>query len=95
MDQVLYGNISGTGGVDGRNSINAQKIVDERHGPFKVHNSHQAEMRTRPNFRHKAAISSYAGQEAGNAGSYSAIRSYQLGFAKRRDEILTEIAKNG
>ena len=77
-----------------RTSINAQKLVDERHGPFKVHNSYQAEGRTRPNFHHLAAISSYAGQEAGNAGSYSAMRSYQMGFAMRRDEILIEIAKN-
>ena len=77
-----------------RTSIDAQKIVDERHGPFKVHNSYQAEMRTRPNFRQLPAISSYAGQDIGNAGSYSAMKSYQNGFAKRRDEILTEIAKN-
>ncbi len=78
-----------------RTSIDAQKLVDERHRPFKVHNSYQVEMRSRPNFRQLPAISSYAGQDIGNAGSYSALKSYQFGFAKRRDEILTEIAKNG
>lgn len=52
-------------------------------------------MRTRPNFRPCAALSSYAGQEAGDAGSYAAVRYYQNSFAKRRDEILTDIAKNG
>ncbi|KAL3757235.1 hypothetical protein ACHAWU_008396 [Discostella pseudostelligera] len=76
-------------------SINSQKMSDERHGPFKVHDHYRAEMRTRTNFRHRSAISSYAGSEAGNAGSYSALNYYQEGFAKRRDEILTDIAKNG
>jgi len=52
-------------------------------------------MRSQPNFRPAAAISSYAGQEAGNAKSFRAMRYYQGGFAERRDEILTEIAKSG
>ena len=78
-----------------RNSINSQKYVDEVHGPFKVHNNIRAEMRTRPNFRPCAALSSYAGQEAGDAGSFAAVRYYQNSFAKRRDEIMTDIAKNG
>lgn len=78
-----------------RGSINSQKISDERHGPFKVHNHYHAEMRTKTNFRHRSAISAYAGLEAGNAGSYSALNYYQEGFAKRRDEIMTDIAKNG
>ena len=47
-------------------------------------------MRSQPNFRPAAAISSYAAQEAGNAKSFRAMRYYQGGFAERRDEILTE-----
>lgn len=77
------------------NSINAQKYSDERHGPTRPHNIWQAETRMKPNFRGHAAISSYAGKEEGNAGSYRAMRYYQDGFATRRDEILTEIAKSG
>lgn len=76
-------------------SIDAQKIVDERHGPFKIYNSYQAEMRIKPNFRPLPAISSYAGQDMGKAGSYTAVKAYQMRFAQRRDEILTEIAKSG
>jgi hypothetical protein len=53
------------------------------------------EMRSRVNFRPNAAISSLAGSEAGDAGSYRAMRHYQAEFAKRRDEILTELAKSG
>jgi len=30
----------------------------------------------------------------GDAGSFRAVRAYQSDFAKRRDEILTDIAKN-
>jgi hypothetical protein len=78
-----------------RNSINSQKFSDERHGPFRPYNVFQGEMRSQPNFRPAAAISSYAGQEAGNAKSFRAMRYYQGGFAERRDEILTEIAKSG
>ena len=78
-----------------RNSINSQKFSDERHGPFKAHDSYRAEGRTKVNFRANAAISSYAGKEAGDAGSFKAVRYYQNGFANRRDEILTDIAKNG
>jgi hypothetical protein len=78
-----------------RNSINSQKYSDEQHGPFKVHNVYQMEMRSRVNFRPNAAISSLAGSEAGDAGSYRAMRHYQAEFAKRRDEILTELAKSG
>mmetsp|Transcript_7604 Transcript_7604/g.16896 ORF Transcript_7604/g.16896 Transcript_7604/m.16896 type:complete len:107 (-) Transcript_7604:935-1255(-) len=77
------------------NSINSQKFSDERHGPFRPYNVFQGEMRSQPNFRPAAAISSYAGQEAGNAKSFRAMRYYQGGFAERRDEILTEIAKSG
>ncbi|KAL3791610.1 hypothetical protein HJC23_012200 [Cyclotella cryptica] len=77
------------------NSINSQKFSDERHGPFKPHNVYQSEMRARPNFRPNAAISSYAGSEAGDAGSFRAVRYYQGKFAERRDEILTDLARNG
>lgn len=77
-----------------RNSINSQKLSDESHGPFKVHNAVQGEMRTRPNFRPNAAISAYAGSEAGDAGSFRAVRYYHSQFAERRDAILTDIAKN-
>ncbi|KAL7461871.1 hypothetical protein ACHAXS_002277 [Conticribra weissflogii] len=77
------------------NSINAQKLVDETHGPFKIHDVIQKERRTQPNFRQNCAISAYGGQEAGFAGSFTALRYYQSGFAARRDEILTDIAKNG
>jgi len=77
------------------NSINAQKYADERHGPFMPHDVYRCECRTHPNFRPAAATSGYAGQEAGDAGSFRAMRYYQNGFATRRDEILTDIAKNG
>lgn len=75
-------------------SINAQRMSDERHGPFKMHDCYRGEMRTRPNYRPTASISAYAGMEAGDTGSFRAMRYYQNGFATRRDEILTEIAKN-
>ena len=52
-------------------------------------------MRTRPNFRPSAAISSLAGSEMGDTKSFRAVRAYQNEFSKRRDEILTDIAKNG
>ncbi|KAL7519218.1 hypothetical protein ACHAWX_004004 [Stephanocyclus meneghinianus] len=77
------------------NSVNSQKFSDERHGPFKPHNVYQSELRARPNFRPNAAISSYAGSEAGDAGSFRAVRYYQGKFAERRDEILTDVARNG
>mmetsp|Transcript_20720 Transcript_20720/g.34159 ORF Transcript_20720/g.34159 Transcript_20720/m.34159 type:complete len:107 (+) Transcript_20720:69-389(+) len=77
------------------NSINSQKLVDERHGPFKPHDVYQVETRARVNFRPNAALSSLAGSEKGDAGSFRAVRAYQSDFAKRRDEILTDIAKNG
>ena len=76
-------------------SICSQKFSDERHGPFKPHNVYQSEGRTRPNFRPNPAISSLAGSEAGDAGSFRAMRYYQGESAKRRDEILTELAKSG
>ena len=78
-----------------RNSINSQKFSDERHGPFKPHNVYQSEMRVRPNFRPNPAISALAGSEAGDAASFRAMRYYQGESAKRRDEILTELAKSG
>ena len=79
-----------------RNSINAQKIVDERHGPHKPHDYiSNSEMRLKPNFRPCPAISSYAGQAKGDNGSFAALRAYQNDFALRRDEILTDIARNG
>ena len=77
------------------NSINSQKLVDERSGPFKPHNVYQSETRARVNFRPSAAISSLAGSEMGDTASFRAVRAYQSDFAKRRDEILTDIAKNG
>ena len=78
------------------NSINAQKIVDERHGPHKPHDYiSNSEMRLKPNFRPCPAISSYAGQAKGDNGSFAALRAYQNDFALRRDEILTDIARNG
>lgn len=52
-------------------------------------------MRTRPNFRPSAAISSLAGSDMGDTKSFRAVRAYQNEFSKRRDEILTDIAKNG
>lgn len=52
-------------------------------------------MRTKTNFRPLPAISSYAGQDMGKAGSYTAVKAYQTSFAQRRDEILTAIAKDG
>ncbi|KAL9190813.1 hypothetical protein ACHAXT_000519 [Thalassiosira profunda] len=76
-------------------SINSQKFSDERHGPFKTYNCFQGELRTKPNYRQTHAISSYAGKDIGVAGSYIAVRAYQDEFAKRRDEILTDIANNG
>ena len=78
-----------------RNSINAQKLSDERHGPFKPHNYFRAEMRTHTNCRPSYAISAYAGQDAGNAKSFRAMRYYQSQFAETRDAILTEIAREG
>ena len=78
-----------------RNAINSQKFSDERHGPFKPTDFYRTERRTRPNFRATAAISAYAGRKEGDCGSFSAVRYYQGEFAKRRDEILTDIAKNG
>mmetsp|Transcript_8235 Transcript_8235/g.12893 ORF Transcript_8235/g.12893 Transcript_8235/m.12893 type:complete len:107 (+) Transcript_8235:84-404(+) len=77
------------------NSINSQKLVDERHGPFKPHDVYQCENRAQVNFRPSFAISSLANSEIGCAGSFRAVRAYQSDFAKRRDEILTDIAKNG
>lgn len=77
-------------------SVNSQKLHDERSGPSKPWNSYQVENRTRANFRPSCAISAYAGiEDAGDVGSFRAMRWYQKGFAERRDEILTDIAKNG
>jgi hypothetical protein len=78
-----------------RTSIDAQKLVDERHGPYRIQNAFHIEMRTKTNFRPLPAISSYAGQDMGKAGSYTAVKAYQTSFAQRRDEILTAIAKDG
>ncbi|EJK46231.1 hypothetical protein THAOC_35108 [Thalassiosira oceanica] len=75
------------------NSVNAQKLKDERHGPQKVHNYWRVENRTRPNFYPVAAISAQAGQAIGDSGSFGAMRAYSDGFKKRRDEILTDIAR--
>ena len=72
-----------------------EEWINERHGPFKPHNVYQTESRSRVNFRPSAAISSLAGSEMGDAGSFRAVRAYQSDFAKRRDEILTDIAKSG
>jgi len=77
------------------NSINSQRFSDERHGPFMPHNVFRAEMRAHPNFRPAAANSGLAGKSGGDAGSFVAVRYYQTGYANRRDEILTEIAKSG
>jgi len=78
-----------------RTSINSQKLSDERHSPFLTHDTWQHEMRLQPNFRPRAAVSGLAGQEAGDAASFRALRYYQNNFLTRRDEILTDIAKNG
>lgn len=78
-----------------RNSINSQKLSDERHAPFMTHDAFRYEMRHRQNFVPSAALSSLAGKEGGNAQSFRAVRYYQKNFAERRDEILTDIAKNG
>ena len=73
--------------------MNAQKLADELHGPQKVHNYWRTEKRTRPNFHPVAAISAQAGQPIGDRGSYGAMRAYSDDFKKRRDEILTDIAR--
>lgn len=77
------------------NSINSQKFSDERHGPYAPHDVIRCENRCNPNFRPAAAVSGLAGKEGGDAGSFRAMRYYQNGFAERRDEIMTEIAKSG
>lgn len=74
-------------------SINAQKIVDERSGPFRANNWWRAERRSRSNDHFYVAGSAYKGKDEGAVSSFKAARYYGSESAKRRDELLKAVAE--
>ena len=75
-----------------RTSINAQKIVDERHGPSKPNKFWAASNKSRDFDHIYVANSMVKGKDEGAISSFKAARYYNDQSAKRRDELLAEIA---
>mmetsp|Transcript_33580 Transcript_33580/g.73982 ORF Transcript_33580/g.73982 Transcript_33580/m.73982 type:complete len:108 (-) Transcript_33580:281-604(-) len=73
-------------------SINAQKIVDENHGPYRSDNWWRGDRRSREFDHFPCASSAYKGKDEGSVSSYKAARYYNAESAKRRDELLAEVA---
>jgi len=76
-----------------RTSIAAQKIVDERHGPFKTTNISSSTRKSRDFDHFYLASSAFKGKDEGCVNSYKALRYYQNEGAKMRDEILKEVSE--
>uniref|UniRef100_A0A7S2SCD3 Uncharacterized protein n=1 Tax=Eucampia antarctica TaxID=49252 RepID=A0A7S2SCD3_9STRA len=72
-------------------SINAQKIVDERHGPSRPNNYWQADKRSTEFNHFYVANSAYKSKEEGYVSSFKAARYYTDESSKRRDEILASL----
>lgn len=76
-----------------RTSIAAQKIVDERHGPFKTTNISSSTRKARDFDHFYLASSSFKGKDEGCVNSFKAMRYYQNEGAKLRDEILKDLSE--
>jgi hypothetical protein len=72
--------------------VNAQKIVDERHGPARPHQFFRVDRRARGFDHFFNAGSAYKGKEEGCCSSYKAARYYSNEAEKRRNEIMAEVA---
>lgn len=73
-------------------SINAQKLADEKHGPYRGTNWWRNERRSREFDHFYCAGSMYKGKDEAAISSYKAARYYNGEAAKRRDELLAEVA---
>ena len=73
-------------------SINAQKIVDERHGPHRANNCWQKDRRSTEFNNFYIAHSAYKSKDEGCVSSFKAMRYYTNESAKRRDELLAKLA---
>ena len=73
-------------------SINAQRLVDEKHGPYRGNNWWRNERRSREFDHFYCAGSMYKGKDEAAISSYKAARYYNGEAAKRRDELLAEAA---
>ena len=71
----------------------AQKIVDERHGPFKQSEHWKNTHRSRDFNHFYMASSSSKNKEEGCINSFKTHRHYSSEAGKRRDELLKEIAE--
>jgi len=90
IDPALYSNDNAL--LSNRTSINAQKITDERHGPFKSAH-HVRQTHKSADFSHfYVANSSFKGKDEGCVNSFKALRYYQNEGASYRDELLKEVA---
>jgi hypothetical protein len=72
--------------------VNAQKIVDERHGPARPHQFFRVDRRAREFDHFFIAGSAYKGKDEGCASSYKAARYYSNEAEKWRNEIMAEVA---
>lgn len=73
-------------------SINAQKFVDEKMGPCKSNYWWQDNRQSRDFDHLYLAQSAFKGHDMGAVNSFKAHRYYLEEAAKRRDELLAEIA---
>mmetsp|Transcript_25506 Transcript_25506/g.73762 ORF Transcript_25506/g.73762 Transcript_25506/m.73762 type:complete len:108 (+) Transcript_25506:129-452(+) len=73
-------------------SINAQRLVDEKQGPYRGNNWWRNERRSREFDHFYCAGSMYKGKDEAAISSYKAARYYNGEAAKRRDELLAEAA---
>eukprot|EP00554_Chaetoceros_debilis_P002993 CAMPEP_0194082802 /NCGR_PEP_ID=MMETSP0149-20130528/8220_1 /TAXON_ID=122233 /ORGANISM="Chaetoceros debilis, Strain MM31A-1" /LENGTH=106 /DNA_ID=CAMNT_0038765051 /DNA_START=93 /DNA_END=413 /DNA_ORIENTATION=+ len=75
-------------------SIAAQKIVDERHGPFKTKLNVTTTRRSRGFDHFYLASSDFKRKDEGCVNSFKSFRYYQDQSAKYRDELLKEVEES-
>ncbi|GFH61826.1 hypothetical protein CTEN210_18302 [Chaetoceros tenuissimus] len=74
-------------------SIAAQKICDERHGPFRSYNN-VSNSRKSKDFGHLyLAQSAFKGKDEGCVNSFKSMRYYQEQSKSYRDELLKEVSE--
>lgn len=73
-------------------SISAQKITDERKGPFRSVNNISFTRKCSDYNHFYLANSAYKGTDEGYTNSFKTLRFYQNEGASYRDELLKEVA---
>mmetsp|Transcript_20481 Transcript_20481/g.30187 ORF Transcript_20481/g.30187 Transcript_20481/m.30187 type:complete len:108 (+) Transcript_20481:71-394(+) len=73
-------------------SINAQKICDEKRGPFKAYNNAAFTHKGKDFSHFYIANSSFKGKEEGCVNSFKSLRYYQDESKNYREELLKEVS---